>query len=91
MAWRRIFYAHWMLTFLLLFISAAIFGVCSYNIFHLLIANLDYIAQYGWLGLMDGGLVQLLELLGYGIISAVAYLVVKACEKVLVEKLTAKD
>ena len=45
------------------------------------------IARNGSMALLDGGLRQLGELAGYGLVALVAYLLLRACEKVLVERI----
>jgi hypothetical protein len=78
---------HWVVTLLIMVLSAVVFGLSTYNLFFLLRANLEYIGQNGWMGLRDGGLQQLGELALNGLIGVVFYIVFKACEKVLVEAL----
>ena len=74
------------LTMLIMCASVFIFSVSSYNIFFLLQANFRFIAEYGMTALMDGALVQLLELTGLSLVSATFYIIFRACEKVLVTK-----
>jgi hypothetical protein len=81
--WRR----PW-LTFLLMGVSFLLFGVMTVNIFVLLKANLDLYVNYGTMVIADGALLQLAELIGYGYLSMLLYVLFKACEHVLVRHLT---
>jgi hypothetical protein len=67
-----------------------LFGVTSVNLFVLLKANLDLFLDYGVMVIADGALEQLVDLLGSAYLSMVFYLLFKVCERVLVERLTAK-
>lgn len=77
--------------FLLMLLAALVFGLSSYNLFFLIKANLSLVLEYGAMALMDGALKELLMLLIYGVVSLCAYLVFKACEKLLVDALTGKE
>jgi hypothetical protein len=81
--WRR----SW-LTFLLTGVSFLLFGVMTVNIFVLLKANLDLYLTYGRMVIADGALLQLVELIGFGYLSMLFYVLFKACEHVLVRHLT---
>lgn len=87
MRFHKLFYWHWSVTLLLLCVSVFIFATASVNIFVLLQANLTLIMEHGTQALRDGALQQLLELVASSIVSAVFYIIFKACERVLVEKL----
>lgn len=78
---------HPLLTFFIMMWAALVFGLTSYNIFSLLKANITLVVNYGVMALFDGALKELFVLLIYGIFSLAAYVLVKACEKVLVDKL----
>jgi hypothetical protein len=73
--------------FLLLGLAFFGFGVGTLNLFFLLRANAELLADNGWQAVMDGGLRQLVELLVSGYASMVCYLVFKACEYSLVRQL----
>ena len=81
--WKR----SW-LTFFLMGVSFLLFGVMTVNIFVLLKANLDLYVTYGRMVIADGALLQLAELIGYGFLSMLFYVLFKACEHVLVRRLT---
>lgn len=78
---------HPLLTFFIMMCSALVFGLTSYNIFFLLKANIALVVDYGVMALFDGAFKELIVLLLYGIVSLAAYVLLKACEKVLVDKL----
>ena len=78
---------HPLLTFFIAMIAALVFGLSSYNIFFLLKANITLVVDYGMMALIDGAFRELIILLLYGIVSMAAYVLLKACEKVLVERL----
>jgi hypothetical protein len=88
--WIDFLYRHPPLTFVLMVASFVCFGVTSVNLFVLLKMNIDLFVQYGLMVIADGALEQLLDLVGSAILSIVFFLAFKVCERVLVEKLTAK-
>ncbi len=67
-----------------------LFGVTSVNLFVLLKANLDLFLEYGLMVIADGALEQLVDLLCSAYLSMVFWLLFKICERILVERLTAK-
>ena len=81
----RLLTCHPLITFGWMLLSAMVFGLCSYNLFSLLKADIDLIVDYGFMALMDGTFKQLVMLFMYGIISLCAYLIFKACEHILVD------
>jgi hypothetical protein len=78
------------LTFVAMGALFLLFGVTSVNLFVLLKANIDLFLEYGTMVIADGALQQLVELLGSAYLSMVFYVLFKVCERVLVERLTAK-
>lgn len=78
---------HPALVFLCLFVSALLFGLSSFNLFHLLKANIDLVIDNGVMALKDGAFDELLRLFLFGIFSLVSYLAFKVCEKLLVESI----
>jgi hypothetical protein len=78
------------LTFALMGALFLLFGVTSVNLFVLLKANIDLFLEYGAMVIADGALQQLAELLGSAYLSMLFYLLFKVCERILVERLTAK-
>jgi hypothetical protein len=57
-----------------------IFAFSSYNLFQQAMANLHFLQRHGWVAVMDGGLLQLVQILGFGAISLASYFCFKACE-----------
>ena len=78
---------HPALTFFIMLCAAAVMGLGSYNIFALLQVNVKLVLDYGVMALLDGALAEFGLLAFYGIVSLGAYIVFKACEKWLVERL----
>lgn len=68
------------LTFVVLGLALFAFGAGTLNLGLLLMANTRFIGENGWRAVMDGGLMQLLELIASGYLSMAAYVVFKACE-----------
>jgi hypothetical protein len=79
--------AHWLLTFLMMSVFAALLALSTFNLFVALNANIELIRRYGIMALRDGAFQQLLELIGYGYVSLFFYLLFKACERVLVARI----
>jgi hypothetical protein len=77
----------WWLTFILMGVSFVLFGLVTLNLLHTLSANLEFLSSYGFEAVRDGGLLQLVELVGSGYVAAASYVFFKLCEKVLVERL----
>lgn len=88
--WLEFLDRHPRLTFLLMGIFFLLFGLTSVNLFVLLKANIDLFIEYGAMVIADGALEQLIDLLGSVYLSIVFYLLFKVCERVLVDRLTAK-
>ena len=88
--WLDYLYAHPWLTFVLMVGWFLLFGVTSVNLFVLLKMNIDLFIQYGAMVIADGALEQLVDLLLSAALSIVFYLQFKVCERLLVERLTAK-
>ena len=87
-AWfqRAVLTRRWV-TFIVMGLAFFGFGAGSLNLFFLLKANTQFLAEHGWMAAMDGGLQQLVELLATGYLSVAAYVVFKACEHALVHHL----
>ena len=68
------------LTFVVMGLAFFGFGIGTLNLFYLLQANGALLLDHGWVAVMEGGLVQLAELLATGYASMAAFTVFKACE-----------
>jgi hypothetical protein len=84
---QRAVLGHRWAAFLLLGLAFFGFGAGTLNLFFLLRANAQLLAENGWQAVMDGGLRQLVELLLSGYAGMACYLVFKACEYSLVRQL----
>ena len=85
-AWiRKALTFHWLTTLLLMGVFGLIFGLSSFNLFHLIVANLTFIARHGAMAIMEGALEQLFWLVFYGYLAVVAYVLIKACERALMD------
>jgi hypothetical protein len=78
------------LTFALMGALFVLFGLTSVNLFVVLKANIDLFLEYGVQVIADGALEQLVDLVGSAYLSMLFYTLFKVCERVLVERLTAK-
>jgi hypothetical protein len=81
---QRVVLGRLWLTFVVMGLAFFAFGVGTLNLFYLLQANAALLLSHGWLAAMEGGVLQLAELLLTGYLSMAAYTVFKACEHRLV-------
>jgi hypothetical protein len=61
-------------------LSFIAFGAGTLNLIYVARANANLLIEHGWQAMMDGGLLQLAEILMTGYASLAAYIVFKACE-----------
>lgn len=78
---------HWLTTLILMGLFALAFGFTSLNLIVMLSANFNLIAEHGSMALLDGAARQLVELVSYAYLSVIWYVLFKACERVLVERI----
>lgn len=71
-------------------LSFLVFALLTYDFVRVLHAYAGYLSSYGLMGLLDGGLVQLLGLLLTGLGAMGAWLVYKICETLLVGAFVSK-
>ncbi len=88
--WIQFLFRRPRLTFVLMGALFLLFGVTSVNLFVLLKANLDLFLEYGLMVIADGALEQLVDLVASAYFSMAFYTLFKVCERILVERLTAK-
>jgi hypothetical protein len=88
--WLEFLDRHPRLTFVLMGVFFLLFGLTSVNLFVLLKANIELFLEYGAMVIADGALEQLIDLVGSAYLSIVFYLLFKVCERVLVDRLTAR-
>ena len=80
-AWfQRVILRRYWLCFVVMGLCFLAFGLGTLNLVYVLQANAHLLVEHGWQAVMDGGLVQLLEILITGYASLFAYIVFKACE-----------
>lgn len=60
--------------------SAALFAWTTFNLYQVASNNLGFIAEYGLMGLRDGGLLQLLEIGWHSLLALLLFLLFKGCE-----------
>lgn len=82
--WLQLSNHHAMTIFLLMGLCGVLFAWTTFNLFHLAMENLRFLREAGWMAVMEGGLRQLLEIVGSGLLSLVFYIGFKACEVELV-------
>ena len=80
-------FVHRLACFLLMTLAFLLFGVLSLDLVKVVSANAGFLWANGWMGLMDGGFQQLLELLVTALLAIAAYLLFKLCEHALVHRL----
>jgi len=73
--------------FVVLGLSFLGFGIFGLSLATLLKANIDLVVDNGWQALMDGAARQFFELVLNAYLSMACYVVFKACEHSLVERL----
>ena len=76
---NRLFHGPAWLTFLAMGVAVGGFALCSLNLFELFRANIRLILNYGAMAAFDGGLVQLLQLAGWGYLALAFYVIFKGC------------
>ncbi|UYV37303.1 hypothetical protein N4R57_20525 [Rhodobacteraceae bacterium D3-12] len=65
-------------------VSIVIVAYTSFNLLHLSMQNFRYIGENGWLALQSGALIQLLQIIAYGVVSLFFFMVFKLCEAEMV-------
>jgi hypothetical protein len=74
------------IVFLLMGACGALFAWNTFGLAQMSMANVDFIRRFGWTGLADGGLLQLIMIVVKGYFSLLFYLGFKACEVELVRR-----
>jgi len=82
----RISRLHWLVVFVLAGIFAAAFAFSTYNLFHLSMANLDFLKKYGLVAIQEGALGQTTEIAIGGAVALFFFLRFKICERKLVTR-----
>lgn len=84
--WVRLSEYHWLVLFALLGLCATLVAWISLGLINLAMANYDFVTRHGLLALREGGLLQMLEIGGKGLVVLAAYLVFKAVETELIQR-----
>jgi hypothetical protein len=84
--WYRPAAHHTITLFLVMGASGMALAWMSFNLLHLAMENTRFIGMHGLVALLEGGLRQIIEIMIYGILSLVSYLVFKVCEVELVAR-----
>jgi hypothetical protein len=66
-------------TVLLMGVFGALTAYSTYNLLMLFLANFAFISSYGVMGLREGGLLQMIELVVWGYIGTAFYILFKGC------------
>ena len=82
---------HWVCSYVLMGIAFVMFGFLSLNLVQTFAANIRFLAEYGFLAIMEGGLWQLAELVASAYGAIALYVAFKTCEHALVERLAHHD
>ncbi len=82
--WLQLSTYHAAVVFIIMGGFASLFAWSSYNLYHLAMENIRLLQQAGWQAAMDGGLLQLIEIIASGAIALACYVGIKACETELV-------
>ena len=75
------------LTFLVMGAASGGVAVCTYGLFEIFNANFALIKTYGLMALLDGGLLQALELTFWGYLGVGCYFIFKGCMDGLLERI----
>lgn len=75
----RLFNGPWPLTFLAMGAFGALFAACSANLAIEAGAGLAFIRETGWWGVMEGGAMQLFEIVCLAYLSLAFYVLFKGC------------
>ena len=76
---NRLFHGPSWLKFLVMGVAAGGFALCSFNLLFLFQANLGLLWTYGAMAVLDGGVLQLVELAGWGYLALAFYVVFEGC------------
>ena len=79
-----------LLTFVLMGAFFLLSGITSINLYVVLKANIDLFRMYGLQVIEDGALRQFAEILGTAFMSVVFFVFFVLCERIVVDRLTAK-
>ena len=75
----RLFNGPAAVTFLMMGVFGGLFALVSANLVFHVRANLDFLHETGWWGLMEGGALQIIELAALSYLSLALYVLFKGC------------
>ena len=84
--WTRPAAYHWLILLVLLAVSALVLAWASFGLLNLAMANIGFLRQYGLMAVMEGGLVQLVQIALKAFVAMMAYLSFKGIEVELVHR-----
>ena len=76
---HRLFHGPAWLAFVVMGLATGVFALCSLHLGEMFVANLELIRVYGSMAVVDGGLVQFVELAFWGYLALACYFVFKGC------------
>lgn len=85
---RFLMLQHWHIAWLFagLSVSAVLFAWTTVNLYQMASSNFRLITDYGFMGLVDGGLLQFLEICWHALVSLLMFLLFKGCETEIVHR-----
>lgn len=63
-----------------------IFAYATLNLFQMSMANIRFLREFGWTAVMEGGLVQLAQIVLGATVAMLSYIAFKICETELVQR-----
>ncbi len=76
---HRLFHGPAWLTFFAMGLATGGVALCSFHLFEMFSANYELIRDYGGMAILDGGLLQFVELVFWGYLALACYVVFKGC------------
>ena len=67
-------------------IFTVIFAYATLNLFQMSMANLRFLREFGWIAVMEGGLLQLAQIIFCALAAMLSYIAFKICETELVHR-----
>lgn len=67
-------------------VFTVIFAYATLNLFEMSMANIRFLREFGWVAIMEGGLVQFAEIAACAIAALLSYIGFKICEVELVQR-----
>jgi hypothetical protein len=63
-----------------------IFAYATLNLFQMSMANFRFLKEFGWTAVMEGGLLQMVQIVASAIVAMLSYMAFKICETELVQR-----